>query len=88
MYRVNREFTSQQVTDKLYSFRGGYLMDRTQLHMSVSAINTQSSVLVQQFIVDNSLIRFLGVDLMDISMYNIIYSQDLGVVLYNYMYWV
>ena len=25
---------------------------------------------------------------MDISMYNIIYSQELGVILYNYMYWV
>ena len=31
--------------------------------MSVSAISTHSSVLGQQFIVDNSLISFLGVDI-------------------------
>ena len=44
-------------------------MDITQLHISVSAINTHSGVLGQQFILDNSLISFLGVDLIDISMY-------------------
>ena len=40
---------SSQATDKLYSFRGGYLMDITQLYISVSAY-THSGVLGQQFI--------------------------------------